>query len=68
MRIKSHLSQQEFGKLWNFKPTTICAYEKGRNTIATPYLYQVCKKYGVSADYLLGRTDEPIYLNNKNKE
>ena len=31
--------------------------------IATPFLYTICKKYNISADYLLGKIDNPKYLN-----
>ena len=29
----------------------------GKNIIATPFLYTICKKYNISADYLLGKTN-----------
>ena len=41
---------------------TIAGYERGRYIIATPFLYQICSKYHISADYLLGKIDEPKYL------
>ncbi len=41
---------------------TIAGYEQGRYLIATPFLYTICKKYNISADYLLGKIDSPKYL------
>lgn len=41
---------------------TIAGYEIGRYLIATPFLYTICKKYNISADYLLGKINEPKYL------
>ena len=41
---------------------TIAGYERGRYLIATPFLYQICKTYRISADYLLGKIDNPKYL------
>ena len=43
--------------------STISKIENGHNIIATPFLYQICKKYNISADYLLGKIDSPKYLN-----
>ena len=41
----------------------ISNYESGKFLIATPFLYTICKKYNISADYLLGKIDNPKYLN-----
>ena len=65
LRKEHHLTQAQFSKIWNISDTAISAYEKAKHTISTPFLYHVCDKYQISADYLLGRTDEPIYLNEK---
>ena len=50
-------NQTTFASLFNTSYGTISGYEKGRYIIATPFLYQICKKYQVSAEYLLGRCD-----------
>ena len=62
LRKKNNLTQNKLAQLLNVSRTTITEYERGRNLIATPFLYTICKKYNISADYLLGRTDEPKYL------
>ncbi|MCX4255066.1 MAG: helix-turn-helix transcriptional regulator [Bacilli bacterium] len=41
---------------------SISKYENGINLILTFNLYLLAKKYNVSVDYLLGKTDEPKYL------
>lgn len=63
-RKANNLTQEKIATFLNTTKAVICNYEKGRNLISTPFLYQLCKKYNVSADYLLGKTDNPEYLNN----
>ncbi len=55
-RKENKLTQDKLSLLLNVNRTTITKYEKGINIIATPFLYMVCKKYKISADYLLGKT------------
>lgn len=61
-RKENHLTQVKLATILNTTFSTIAFYEKGRNFISTSFLYMICKKYYVSADYLLGRIDEPKYL------
>ena len=61
-RKENKLTQEKLAKLLNTNKSVICGYEKGRYLIATPFLYTICKKYNISADYLLGKTKEPKYL------
>ena len=72
-KLKSALRLKEFrknhkltqSKLADFLNTTfsnISSYERGINILSTNYLYAICKKYHISADYLLGKTDEPQEL------
>ena len=56
------LTQQRLAQILNTNQSVIANYERGRTFIATSFLYTICKKYNVSADYLLGKTDEPKYL------
>lgn len=60
-RKENGLTQKELANYLNTTFSTIAFYEKGRNLIATPFLYTICKTYGVSADYLLGKINEPKY-------
>ena len=57
-RKEHKLTQQKLASILNTTHSTIGFYEKGRNLIATPFLYQICHKYHVSADYLLGRINK----------
>lgn len=54
-RKEYKLTQEKLSNVLNTNKSVICGYEKGRNLIATPFLYTICSKYNVSADYLLGR-------------
>lgn len=61
-RKDNKLTQEKLANLLNTNKSVVCNYEKGRHLIATPFLYTICKKYHISADYLLGKTDKPKYL------
>ena len=61
-RKENKLTQEKLAKILNTNKSVICGYEKKRYIIATPFLYQICKKYNISADYLLGKIDNPKYL------
>ena len=63
VRKENKITQQKLAKDLNTNQSVIANYERGRNFIATPFLYTICKKYNISADYLLGKTDYPKYLN-----
>ena len=62
LRKEQKLTQKELAKAINVAPSTIGDYEKRNKPIATPFLYDICKKYNISADYLLGKIDNPKYL------
>ena len=62
-RKENKLTQEKLANILNTNKSVICGYEKGRYIIATPFLYTICKKYHISADYLLGKIDNPKYLN-----
>ena len=52
--------QEELAKILNTSKSVVADYERGRYLISTPFLYTICTKYKVSADYLLGRIDKKI--------
>ena len=62
-RKENKLTQVKLADFLNTTHSVISDYERGRYLIATPFLYQICKKYHISADYLLGKVDKPKYLN-----
>ncbi len=62
LRKEKKLTQKRIAEILNTAHQVISKYEKGVNLIATPFLYTICKKYNISADYLLGKIDHPKYL------
>ena len=58
-RKENKLTQMKLASILNIGNGTIAEYERGKNLIATPFLYTICKKYSISADYLLGKIDSP---------
>ena len=50
------------------KPKQIMEMENGRKTTTLEKLALICRHYNVSADYLLGLTDEPRPLVQQEKE
>ena len=61
-RKEHKLTQKELANSIKISSSIIVHHETKRNFIGTPFLYALCKKYHISADYLLGRIDNPIYL------
>lgn len=61
-RKENKITQEKLANELKTVHQVISKYEKGINIIATPFLYDICKKYHISADYLLGKIDEPKYL------
>lgn len=61
-RKEQKLTQEKLASELNTTQSVIADYERGRYFIATPFLYQICHKYHISADYLLGKINEPKYL------
>ena len=59
-RKENKLTQMELAKTLNTVHPVIANYENGKHLIALPFLYELCKKYKISADYLLGRIDKKI--------
>lgn len=62
-RKENNLTQKKLANMLNTTFSNIAFYENGRNFIATIFLFNICKKYKISADYLLGIIDAPKYLN-----
>ncbi len=61
-RKDNKITQVKLASMLNTTFSSIAFNEKGRNLIATPFLYTICKKYNISADYLLGKINSPKYL------
>ena len=61
-RKNKKITQKNLALYLNTSHSVISDYEHGKKIISTAFLYAICDKYGISADYLLGRIDMPIYL------
>lgn len=61
-RKENNLTQKDLANILGTDNSTISKYEQAKQIIPTIYLYTICKKYNISADYLLGKTDGPKYL------
>lgn len=59
LREKRGLTQAEVANLFNISTSTIGMYEQGRRDPDTAVLKKIADYFDVSADYLLGRTDDP---------
>lgn len=56
------LYQETLAKEIGVTGALISEYEKGKKQISLTVGYAICKKFNISMDYLLGKTDEPKYL------
>ena len=52
-------TQQEIADVLGTSQTMYARYERGANELPIRHLLTLCAYYGVSADYILGRTDNP---------
>lgn len=57
LREDRDLNQKEIAELLQVHQTTYSDYELGKVNIPVPALHKLADFYGVSIDYLLGRTD-----------
>ena len=51
-------TQQEIADVLGTSQTMYARYERGANELPIHHLVKLCDYYGVSADYILGRTDK----------
>lgn len=57
IRLENKLNQSDFGKSISVSQDTISLWEKGKSLPNTEFIITICKKYKISADYLLGLED-----------
>lgn len=57
LRKENHLSQTEIGNILGFGQMNYSRYERGQVLIPFSKLYLVAKKFNISLDYLMGKTD-----------
>ena len=55
VRLKNNLTQKDLAEFLKTSQSTISAYESGETLILTAFALQICKKYHVSLDWLMGR-------------
>ncbi len=68
LRQKAGETQAALAVLIGVKPNQIVEMENGRKTTSFERLTIICRHYNVTADYLLGLTDEPRALVPQEKE
>ena len=59
LRKAKGVTQTEIATLLGVTPTQIGDMEHGKTTTSMARLYQLCQYFHVSADYLLGLSDDP---------
>lgn len=59
LREDNDKTQQEIANILNTSQTMYARYERGANELPIHHLIKLADYYGVSADYILGRTDNP---------
>ncbi|MBO5047500.1 MAG: helix-turn-helix transcriptional regulator [Clostridia bacterium] len=52
-------TQREIAEVLHTSQTMYARYERGANELPLHHLLTLCNYYNVSADYVLGRTDDP---------
>lgn len=57
-RDSQNITQKEMASFLGIKQQQYSRYEKGINVMPVTYLPKICKKLNVSADYILGLTNE----------
>ena len=62
LRAARKETQRTLAELLGVSVTKISDMEKGRRTTGIDNIVLLCRHYNVSADYLLGLTDEPRKL------
>lgn len=58
VRDCKNITQKELAKAIGIKQQQYARYEKGINIMPVTHLVNICKYLNVSADYILGLTDE----------
>ena len=59
LRLNRGLTQIQLASMCNITQGTLSSYESGRHDPDIPMLSQMADIFGVSLDYISGRTDDP---------
>ena len=57
IRKKHKLTQKELAEILHTSQSTVSTYEHGNTIILTAFLYEMCTKLNVSANYLVGKSN-----------
>lgn len=57
-RKQNYLTQEKLAEELHTSHSTISSYEHGKTMILTAFAYDICTKFSLSFDYLIGRTEE----------
>lgn len=58
LRLEKELTQKELAEKLGITQDSISLWEKGKRIPDTGYIIKLCEIFQISADYLLGRTDD----------
>ena len=53
IRLKNHLTQEKFGKLFHISPKTVSNYENNQRTPDIDFLLKICDKFNITLDYFM---------------
>lgn len=59
LREDKDLTQTDIANYLHTSQTVYSRYERNERSLPLEMLYELCKFYNVSADYILGLTDNP---------
>ena len=67
IRTSQNETQAALAEILGVKKNQVSEIERGNRTTSAERIALICQHYGVSADYLLGLTDDPTpkYFQNK---
>lgn len=60
LREDKDLNQTQVARVLGMSQTGYSKYETGENDVPTEILIKLARFYGVSTDYILGQTDNPL--------
>lgn len=63
-----NITQKQIADTLGIKQQQYARYEKGINAMPITYLASICRVLDISADYILGLTNEMVSYDSKKKE
>lgn len=57
IRKKNKLTQKDLAEILHTSQSTISTYEHGNTILLTAFLYEMCTKLNVSANYIVGKSN-----------